>query len=549
MTNHGTLSNNMRNSLILILALVLLLSGCGADGPHYDVLIRGGTIVDGTGSEPYVGDVALVGERIAAVGALGDATADQEIDATGLHVAPGYIDVHSHASGSLAREELRAARSILAQGVTTVVINPDGGGPIDLATQRDRLLENGIGVNAVQLVPHGSIRGEVLGNSDRDPTAEELERMKAYVTAGMEAGAFGMSSGLFYTPANYSKTEEVIEMAKMVAPFDGVYSSHIRDEADYGIGVVAAVDEVIRIAREAEIPGIVSHIKALGPNVWGQSERIIANIEAARAEGVEVWADQYPYEASQTGFTAALVPAWAREGEGLRPRLEDPATAARVKADMAENLARRGGGQRIMFGGTGPLAGRTLAEVAAQNEQFEIDAAVDLIQEGGVGSIISFNMDDDDIARFMTQPWTMTSSDGDLVELGRGVPHPRAFGAFARKIRKYVVEDGVLDLRTAVRAGSGLAAEVFRIEDRGFIREGAIADVLVFDLARVNDPATYIDPHHISEGMVYVFVNGVAGISDGEFTDALAGQVLHRAGAAQAGRKREASAAATTTEG
>jgi len=526
--------------------MAMAMVACGDAGPHYEVLIRGGTIVDGTGAEPYVGDVALAGERIAAVGDLRNASADRVIDARGLHVAPGYIDVHSHAGGSLLGNELRTAHSVLAQGVTTVVINPDGGGTIDLATQRERLLENGIGVNAIQLVPHGSIRSRVLGNSDRDPTAAELEEMKALVTAGMETGAFGMSSGLFYTPGNWSTTEEVIEMAKMVAPYGGVYSSHIRDEADYGIGVVASVDEVIRIAREGGVTGIVSHIKALGPNVWGASEQIAANIEAARAEGVDVWADQYPYDASQTGFTAALVPAWAREGEGLESRLDDPATAERVKADMAENLARRGGGQRIMFGGNGPLAGRTLAEVAAQNEQFEIDAAVELIREGGVGSIISFNMNDNDIATFMRRPWTMTSSDGDLVSLGRGVPHPRAFGAFARKIRKYVIEDSVLDLQTAVRSGSGLAAEVFEIEDRGFIREGMIADVIVFDLARVNDPATYVDPHHMSEGMVHVFVNGVAGISDGQFTDALAGQVLHRGGAALAGRRQAAPAAAAT---
>ncbi len=520
----------------LALLLLATVAACGdSAGDSYDIVIRGGTIIDGTGAEPFQGDVAIRGDRIVAVGSLGNASAEREIDATGLYVTPGFIDVHSHAGGALAGEELSSAHALLAQGITTVAINPDGGGSVDLATQRERLLEHGLGVNVMQFVPHGSVRSRVLGASDRDPTAEELEEMKALVRAGMEEGAFGMSSGLFYTPGSWSKTEEVIEMAKEIAPYNGVYTSHIRDEADYDIGVVASVDEVIRIAREANVTGVVSHIKALGPNVWGASEEIVANIEAARADGVRVWADQYPYDASATGFVAALVPAWAREGDRLEERLDDPATADRIRADMAENLARRGGAERIMFRGSGEHAGRTLADVAAERGQEPIEAAEQLIRGDEVSGIISFNMHEDDIARFMRQPWMMTSSDGALTALGDGVPHPRNYGAFPRKIRHYVLEEQVVDLPTAIRSMTSLSAEVFGLEDRGVIREGAIADIVVFDLDRVRDVATFIDPHHHSEGMVHILVNGTATRLDEEYTGELAGQVLRLGGAEDAG--------------
>jgi N-acyl-D-amino-acid deacylase len=522
---------------LLLCAALTALTACSAAYEPYDVIIRNGTIVDGSGGAPYIADIGIRGERITAIGPLPRAPAKRVIDAAGLHVAPGFIDVHSHAGGALATERLSTAHALLAQGVTTVVINPDGGGAIDQAAQRAALLEHGLGVNVAQLVPHGAIRGRVLGSSERDPTADELERMRGYVRAGMEEGAFGLSSGLFYTPGIWSTTEEVIALAEVTASYGGVYSSHIRDEADYNIGVVAAVDEVIRIAREAGVTGVVSHVKALGPNVWGTSEQVVASIEAARAAGVDVWADQYAYDASATGFVAALVPAWAREGDALQQRLAEPATAARIRAGMAENLARRGGGARIMLRGSGPLAGRTLADIAAERGVSELDAAVQLVQAGNAPGIISFNMHEDDITRYMRQPWMMTSSDGGLSIPGDGVPHPRNYGAFARKIRLYVVEQQVIGLPAAVRSMSSLAAEVFGMQDRGVIRHGAIADLVIFDLPAVNDPATFDAPHQLSEGMVHVLVNGTLAIDGGSFTDALAGQVLHRRGAAHAFRR------------
>lgn len=515
-------------AVLLIAALPSLLAG----QQPYDLVIRGGRLLDGSGNPWYRADVAVSGGRIAAVGDLAGAAARRVIDATGLYVAPGFIDVHSHAGGGLTDPELAAARPQLAQGVTTVVINPDGGGSVDLAAQRTRLLAHGLGVNVAQLVPHGSVRRAVLGMDDRAPTAEELERMKALVRAGMDEGAFGLSSGLYYAPGSYAALDEVIALARIVAEYDGVYTSHIRDEADYNIGVVAAVDEVIRVAREARLPGIVTHIKVLGPRVWGLSETIVDRIEAARAEGVEVFADQYPYDASGTSIAGALVPRWAQAGgrEALLRRLDDPRERARLREAIAENLDRRGGAARLQFRrhrADPSVEGKSLAQVAEERGKHPIDVVLDMIAAGGA-ALVSFNMQDEDIERFMRRPWTMTSSDGGLVPMGLGVPHPRNYGAFPRKIRRYVLEKGVLDLPDAIRSMTSLPAAVFGLRDRGVVRPGAVADLVVFDLDRVRDTADYQDPHRLAEGMAYVLVNGVLVIDGGNFTGARPGRVLSR---------------------
>lgn len=515
-----------------VLLLVLIGVGC-ADEQPYDLIIRGGTVLDGTGAEAVVTDVGIRGEQIARVGDLSGATAERVVDASGLYVAPGFIDLHSHAGGGLADESRSVAHALLAQGITTAVINPDGGGAVDVVGQRSRLLEHGLGVNAVQLVPHNSIRRQAMGGShNRAPTSEELEEMRRLVRQGMEAGAFGLSTGLFYTPGSFAETSEVVELAKIVTEFDGVHTSHIRDESDYDIGVVASVDEIIQISRESGVAGFVSHIKALGPNVWGASRDIAGNIEAARAEGVEVYADQYPYHASATGLSSALIPAWARaSGDGgFSGRMGDAKLAERIRAEVVENLMRRGGAEAIMFRGSSAIAGRTLQEVADERGLDPVDAAIQLVQESSPG-IISFNMNEEDIAHFMRQPWMLTSSDGALPVFGQGATHPRAYGAFARKISRYVRDEQVVDLPFAIRSMTGASADAFRIENRGVIRPGAYADIVVFDFERVNDPADFLEPHQYSEGMVHVLVNGQLTIDGGEFTNALPGHVLNRAGA------------------
>ena len=505
-----------------------------SEEPPLDLIIRGGRMFDGSGNPWIRADVGIQGERIVAVGDLSDALAEVEIDATGLYVAPGFIDVHSHAGAGLITEDRSSAATLLYQGLTTVVINPDGGGGLDIGEQRDALLAHGLGVNAAQMIGHGTIRGAVLGMENRAPTADELARMRAIVRGAMGDGAFGLSSGLFYAPGSYANLDEVIELAKVVAELGGAYGAHIRDEADYTIGVVAAIDEVIRVASEAGIPGVVTHIKALGPNAWGASETIVERIDAARAEGVEMYADQYPYEASSTGLSAALLPRWSQAGgsDVQARRFADRQTRARIRQAMVDNLARRGGADRIQFTGGGPeMEGRTLQSLADQQRTDPLDVAIEIITGGLPGSIISFNMHTDDLRRLMIQPWTMTSSDGGLPPFGAGKPHPRSYGTYPRKIRKYVLEDGFVTLPAAIRSMTSLPATAYRIEERGFIRPGTFADVVVFDLDRITDRATYTDPHQYSEGIVHVLVNGDVALRDGEPTGARSGVVLRRNGA------------------
>lgn len=498
----------------------------------FDVILRGGRVLDGTGNPWFIADVALDGDRVAAVGDLTSARGRREIDAAGLYVAPGFIDSHSHAAGGLATEGLSHARPLLAMGITTVIVNPDGGGPIDLVAQRESLLQHGLGVNVMQLVPHGSVRRAVLGMQDRGPTEEELDRMKRLVRQGMEDGAFGLSSGTFYAPGSYSKPDEIIALARVVAEYGGAYTSHPRDESNYTIGVIASAEEVIDVGRQAGIPTILTHVKALGPPVWGYSTAIVQRISAARAEGVEVYTDQYPYAASATGLSAALLPRWAQAGglDSLSARFGRPETMARIRAAMVENLARRGGADRIQFrrvSSDEELEGKLLSDIARDRGQDPIDVAIDLLSRGSPG-IVSFNMHEADVRTLMDQPWNMTSSDGDLVPWMVSVPHPRSYGAFARKIRKYVVEEGVVGLAAAIRSMTSLPAQVFRLADRGTLAPGKAGDVVVFDLERIRDVATFTAPHALSEGMMYVFVNGEAAVDGGEFTDRRAGRTLRR---------------------
>ncbi len=526
----------LRHTTLPCLAAFVAIAGaaCGdtaASGP-YDLVLQGGEVYDGSNAEPSVTDVGIRAGRVVAIGDLSGADAAEVIDVSGLIVAPGFLDPHSHAGPGLASEGLSHAEPLLAQGITTVFVNPDGGGPIDIEAQRAALLEDGLGVNAAQLVPHGSVRRAVLGMEDRAPTPDELTRMRAMVRSGMEAGAWGLSSGTFYAPGSYSENSELIELAKEIAPFGGTYTSHVRDESDYTIGVLASVDEVIDVARQAGVTAVHTHIKALGPPVWGKSTELIEHIEAARSEGLRVYADQYPYIASATGLTAALLPRWAQAGgnDSLQARLSDPETRARIRSEMAKNLARRGGADRIQFRrftADESIEGRLLSDLAAEREQDPLDTALDLFRLGGP-SIVSFNMEESDVRALMVQPWTMTGSDGDLVPWMEGVPHPRSYGTFPRRIGFYARDEGVTGLGAAIRSMTGLVAEVFGIEDRGRIAEGQVADIVVFDYDRINDPATFTEPHQIAEGVRYVLVNGTIAVEAGAFTGERAGTVLRK---------------------
>ena len=528
--------------LILLFAAAALAAAC-SNGPPPEaetgpaVLFRGGRILDGTGNPRYRGDVLVVGDRIARVGVIPGEEVPagaREVEAAGLTIMPGFIDPHSHAGPGLATPELRAGEPVIRQGITTVMVNPDGGGEVDLAEQGRRLIEGGIGVNVALMIGHGAVRREVLGMEDRPPTAEELERMAELVRSGMEAGAFGMTGGLYYAPGSYAANDEVVRLAAEIAPF-GAFISHIRDESDYNIGLVAAVEEVIEVAETHGIRGVVTHFKALGPPVWGLSREATAAIDAARARGVEVFADQYPYEASGTSIVGALVPRWALAGETmpgmpspLENRLKSPPDRARLRAEMLVALERRGGAGTLLLSrhrADTALEGRYLSDLAEEWGLEPIDAALRLLDAGGAG-LVSFNMSEADIAHIMTREWTMGSSDGGLVPAGEGRPHPRYYGAFPRRIARYVRERGVLTLAEAVRGMTSLPATVFRMPDRGQVAPGRIADLLVVDVDRFRDVATYEDPHALAEGIVHALVAGVFAIEDGEATGALAGEVL-----------------------
>jgi len=520
-----------------IASVVLLLSQPGitlAQEPQYDILIRGGRVLDGTGSAWRYATIAIRGDRIVAVGYVpATAQAARTIDATGKYVTPGFIDPHSHAFPAISKPELAAGLPILYQGITTVVINPDGGGPADLRPLIAALERNRPGVNVAPLIGHNAVRIEVMGREDRAPTADEQRQMEEYVRKALALGAFGLSSGPFYVPGKYSTTAEIVELAKVAAQYPGSFhTSHIRDESSYDIGVVAAVEELIQVSRDARLPGIVTHVKVLGPGVWGKSKNVIDLINAARAEGLEIWADQYAYAASGSGLQSSLVPAWAQEGgrDALAKRLKNPRERARIREEMATNMARRGGPNAMMIRRYSPDAsreGRRLDEIAKDRGEDPLDTAIEMLINGGA-SIVSFNMDEEDIEAFMRQPWTMTSTDGGLPAFGTGAEHPRAYGAFPRKIRRYALERGAITVEQAIHSSTGLPATVLGIEDRGFLRPGGFADVLVFDPATFADVATYENPHAYSTGIEHLVVNGRLAIDNGKLTAERSGRLLLR---------------------
>ncbi len=500
-----------------------------AAAADYDVILRGGRIHDGRGGPAFVGDVALRGDRIAAVGELGAATAPTVLDVSGLLVAPGFIDGHSHAGDhELVQPELAGAGALLAQGVTTVVINADGWGLSDLAAQRKLILQAGPGVNAAPMIGHRAVRIAVLGMVNRTPSTDELARMQDLVRIGFERdGAYGLSTGLIYTPASYAQTDELLALARVAAAAGGFYHSHIRNEAEPAARR-AAIDELITIVRTAKMTGIVTHIKGSGPPVWGRAEEVIRQIEAARAAGVAVWADQYPYDAGATILAALVLPDWAQEGgpERTRARLLDPATRARIRPEAVAKVAGRGGAGVFMITDYPPdrsVEGRRLDEISRARNQDPIDVALDLLAAGEPRCIV-FSMRDDDIEMFMRQPWTMTASDG----FGIAEPHPRSYGTFTRKLQTYALERGIITLERALNSMTGQPAEVLGIRDRGVLRAGAFADVVVFDPAKLRERATYARPRVWSEGMVHVFVNGRHALADSRPTGIRAGRVLSR---------------------
>ena len=539
----------------------------------FDVLIAGGRVLDGTGNPAFYADIGIRGGRIAAMGRLAGAKAARVIDAKGKVVTPGFIDIHSHGDdGASARggfrdtdPRRRAAPNLVAQGVTTVVVNQDGRSPLPIRDQRWLLEKHGIGPNAMLLVGHGSVRSRVMGRDVRRPARpEEVAQMRALVRQAMEDGAVGLSAGLEYAPGRWSTTDEVVELAREIVPFRGVYISHERAEGGDPMWywpsqdtltpptLLDAVSETIEIGERTGATVVASHIKVKGQKQWGTAGSAILLIEGARARGVDVWADQYTYATSGTDGSTVLIPGWAlgtgATGDGerrgaprdyaaaLRAVLADPAAAAKLRRDIAHEIARRGGPENVVvfeYPDTTKI-GKSLADLAKARRASEVETAIALQLEGrtdrpGGGRLRGFSMREDDMDRFAAQRWVATASDAGIAlpEDGPDV-HARFYGTFPRKIRRYAMERGALSVEDAVRSMTSLPATIMGLSDRGLLREGNAADVVVLDLEKVRDKATFVEPHQFPEGIVHVLVNGVPVVDGGQLTWKLPGSVITR---------------------
>ena len=523
----------VRRLLILLTLILLAAPLAGQEEERFDLLIRGGRVVDGSGNPWVRADVAVRGDRIARIGHLPDATADRIVDAGGLVVAPGFVDPHTHAVRGIF--DVPTADNYLLQGVTTLTEGNDGSSPWPIGDHLERIEELGISPNWGVFAGQGTIRREVIGTEDRDPTPDELDRMRALVAQAMREGAFGLSTGLFYVPGSFTSTEEVIELSKIAASHGGIYISHMRDEA---LELLDSVQETIRIGEEAAIPVQITHHKAISRDMWGRSVDSLALVDAARARGVDITIDQYPYAASQTGITA-VVPQWAQAGgtAELIERLQDPETRRRIRGEIVFRIEHdRGGGDpaNIVIGlceWDRSLEGKSLADILDERgTEVTVTNAADLIMEiveSGGARAIYHAMDEGDVERIMQHPATAIGSDGGISVFGASMPHPREYGTFARVLGRYVRERGVLTIEEAVRKMSGATAHRLGLQDRGLLREGFFADITVFDTDRVIDRATFPEPHQYAEGIEYVLVNGVVVVDAGEHTGARPGRVLH----------------------
>jgi N-acyl-D-amino-acid deacylase len=558
----------------LCISLSLTAAFALAQAQQYDLVIAGGEIIDGTGNPAIRADVGIRGDKIVAVGILDGASAKRTIDARGKTIVPGFIDIHSHADDRNgdrrglrdSNAKRRAAPSLITQGITTVVCNPDGSSPTSIRDQREALKKLGIGPNAILLTGFNTIRGQAMGSDYKRPARpDEIQKMRALVKQGMEDGAWGLSAGLEYVPAIWSTTGEVVEAVKEIVPYQGFYSEHERSSGDAPMwwkpsqdpaakpNVLDSMWEVIEIGERSGARVVATHLKSRGLRYWGGSRILIEMVNRARARGVDVWGDVYPYDTSGSDGGLVLIPRWAlglpEAGEGgggapirkdlreaLRETLKDPKKAEGVKLDISHELELRGGAENVLILDypDKQLVGKTLDQIAKARKTTPVDAAIALQLEGysnrpGGVRIRSFSMAEVDVDAFMAQPWVASSTDAGIAlpEDGPAV-HPRYYGSYPRKIRRYAMEHKALTVESAIRASTSLPAQIVRLQDRGLIREGFYADLAVLDLATIRDRSTPENPHQYSEGVDYVFVNGQAVVEKNNPTWALPGRVLDR---------------------
>jgi predicted amidohydrolase YtcJ len=515
-----------RLPLWILPALALSLNAASGADVDADVVLRGGMLVDGTGAAGVKGDLAIRGDRIVAIGMFNPAARAKVIDVSGQIVAPGFIDLHSHSDGSILAASTRANLNYITQGVTTVVTGNCGMGPDDAHKFLAAVDGHGAGSNVILLIPHGTVRNSVLGKGDVQPDRQQLERMKNLVDREMRAGAWGMSTGLIYLSGRYAKTSELVELSKIVAKHGGIYATHLRDE---GEGLLRSIDEALAIGRQAGLPVHVSHLKASGKANWGLVVPACERLHAARQAGQAVTADQYPYIASATSLAAMVVPDWARQGSAADfvKIAADPVRGPRLRSAIRSDLQKRDGGASIRIAKYPPKpsrAGKDLAAIAREERIDPIELVIDIESHGDAGAI-SFGMSEADVRHVLSHDFVATASDASAHIPGDDRPHPRAYGTFPRKFR-YALDEKLLSLEQAVRSCTGLPAEILRLPDRGVLRAGAFADVVVFDAARFRDAATFDEPTRYAPGVEYLFVNGVAEISRGKPQHKLAGRAL-----------------------
>ena len=521
----------------LRLALLGVLIATVSGAQSYDLLLRNGRVVDGSGAPWFRADVGIRGDSIAAIGPHLEGDAARVIDVGDDIVAPGFIDIHTHSRRGIL--EVPTADNYVRQGVTTVFEGQDGSSDVPLGPFLDELENTPISLNFASFIGHGSVRSAVLGEVDRPAAPDDLADMRELVRQGMRDGAFGMSTGLFYVPGAFSTTEEVAGLARVVGELGGIHISHMRDEASQ---ILDSVRETIEIGEIGGLPTQITHHKVIGPPNWGRSVETLRMVDEARARGVDVSVDQYPYTASSTGIISALWPKWAREGgrEAVLERLADPDARARIRAESAVIIRdERGGGdasrvQIAVCEWDESLAGQTLADLTrtrglAPNVVNAADTAIWIVEQGGCQGVFHA-IGEEDLVRILRHPAVMVASDGGVIVYGRGVPHPRSYGTFARVLGRYVRDQGVLTLEEAVRKMTSLPAQRTGLEDRGLLRPAMKADLVVFDPEAVRDTATFEAPHAYAEGFSLVVVNGRVAFEGGAMSAERPGRVLRGRG-------------------
>jgi N-acyl-D-aspartate/D-glutamate deacylase len=520
----------------IILCIHALAMGLTDDRTEFSLVIKNGIIVDGTGNPWFRCDIGISGDKIVKIGRISEKKETTVIDASGKIVTPGFIDIHSHGERQILVD--RTAHNLITQGATTIVGGNCGGSPLDLAKFFAQFESQGAALNVGVLVGHNTIRRKVMGNSGREPTDGELGEMKKLVEEAMRAGALGLSTGLKYRPGVYTKTEEVIALARVASRYGGFYATHLRDE---GLELFEAMDEAIRIGKGAKIPVQMSHHKAAGVDMWGQSEKSLKKIEDARARGLDVTTDQHPYPATFTTCTI-IFPPWALEGspEDIKKRLNDPETRQKVVDGIVENIIHDRGGndiQNIMiavFSKDPSLEGKNLKGILdSQGKDPTMENAaellIDLYERGGA-SCVFFCLSMEDVVRIMQHPLTMHGSDAGNAILNKGKVHPRHYGHFPRIIALHVRDRGDLSLEEAIRKMTSMPAARIGCRDRGILSDGKYADIVVFDYEDIQDKATFIDPHQYPEGIEYVIVNGEIVVDHGKITGKLPGRILYGPG-------------------